>query len=224
MLACRGEPLSHGDPDDVSPGAAADPSVHVSPLHLATDAAVHEPMKRWPVALTVGALTGGLLLYHRSDGYRNGNRPFYRDGRPTRAGRAFGRAWSVVAGLGLTPSYIVSLETTGRRTGRVGSIPMVLADLGGERYVVSMLGERSPWVHNVRAADGRAFLRHGRRREVHLVELPPEARAPILKAYLHRAVGARPHMPVDPSAPVSEFARVAARYPVFRVEPVLADP
>jgi len=177
-------------------------------------------MRRWWFALTVGVLTAGFVVYHRSDSYREGNRTFYRDGRPTRAGRIFGRAWSVVASLGLTPGYIVSLETTGHRTGRVGSIPLVLADHAGERYAVSMLGEHSPWVHNVRAAGGRAILRHGRRREVRLVELPLEARAPILKAYVRRAVGARPHIPVDPDAPLGDFARVAARYPVFRVEPV----
>ena len=89
---------------------------------------------------------------------------------------------------------------------------------GGRRYLVSMLGERSAWVHNVRAAGGRATIRHGRPQEVRLVEVPPEERAPVIKAYLARAAGARPHIPVDPAAPLDAFAAVAERYPVFRIE------
>jgi hypothetical protein len=62
-------------------------------------------------------------------------------------------------------------------------------------------------------------LRHGRREQVRLEEVPAERRARILKAYLKRAPGARPHIAVDKDAPLSEFERVAARYPVFRVVP-----
>jgi hypothetical protein len=94
----------------------------------------------------------------------------------------------------------------------------VLAEYGGEEYIVSMLGERSAWVRNIRAAGGRAFLKHGRRIEVHLAEVPPEARPPILKAYLARAVDARPHFGVECDAPVEAFEAVATTYPVFRVE------
>jgi hypothetical protein len=81
-----------------------------------------------------------------------------------------------------------------------------------------MLGERSPWVHNVRAADGRAVLRHGVAREVRLVEVPAPERGAIIKAYLGRAAGGRPHIPVDKDAPLAEFDAVAADIPVFRVE------
>ena len=157
-------------------------------------------------------------LYLRSDAHRNGNRLFYRAGRPNLAGRAVGRVYASACGLGLGPRRAVALETTGYRTGRVGSIPLVVADHGGEHYLVSMLGERSPWVRNVRAAGGRAVVRHGRRREVRLVEVPPDERAPVIKAYLARALGARPHIPVDPAAPVEAFETIAAAYPVFHIE------
>jgi deazaflavin-dependent oxidoreductase (nitroreductase family) len=178
-------------------------------------------MKRNRIVATaaVATLATAYSFYLRSGAYRNGNRLFYHSGRPNRAGRAFGSAWALAAGLGLTPAFIVSLETTGSRTGRRRAVPVVLADHAGARYVVSMLGERSPWVHNIRAADGRVVTRHGVRREVRLIELPPEARAPVIKAYLARALGARPHIPVDPDAPIGEFERIAARYPVFRLEP-----
>jgi hypothetical protein len=52
---------------------------------------------------------------------------------------------------------------------------------------------------------------------VRLEEIPAERRAPILKAYLQRAPGARPHVPVDKSAPLVDFERIAPSYPVFRV-------
>ena len=94
---------------------------------------------------------------------------------------------------------------------------MVMAIVEGQRYLVSMLGENVDWVRNVRAADGRAVLRHGRREEVRLEEVPVELRAPVLKAYLKRAPGARPHVPVYKDAPLSEFERIAAQIPVFRV-------
>jgi hypothetical protein len=47
--------------------------------------------------------------------------------------------------------------------------------------------------------------------------VPVEQRAPILKAYLQKAPGARGHVAIDKDAPLSEFERVAAQYPVFRV-------
>jgi len=80
-----------------------------------------------------------------------------------------------------------------------------------------MLGERAGWVRNVRAAQGRAVLRHGRREAVRLVEVGVAERPPILKRYLALAPGARPHIPVDRHAPVEAFEEVAARIPVFRI-------
>ena len=93
----------------------------------------------------------------------------------------------------------------------------MVADYQGERYVVAMLGEGANWVHNVRAAGGRVLLGHGRREAVRLEEVEPGARVPILRRYLEIAPGARPHIPVDRQAPLAEFERIAARYPVFRV-------
>ena len=99
------------------------------------------------------------------------------------------------------------------------SLPTVVADVRGERYLVSMLGEGVNWVRNVRAAGGDATLRHGRREEVRLEEVAPERRAPVLKAYLGRAPNARVHIPVDKDAPLTDFERVAGRFPVFRIAP-----
>jgi deazaflavin-dependent oxidoreductase (nitroreductase family) len=161
-------------------------------------------------------------LYHRTRWYREGNRLFYANGRPNRAGKAFGDFWVKVSNAGLGPEFFVALETIGNKTGRHSSIPLVVADYDGAKYLVSMLGEHSPWVHNVRAAGGRAVLRHGEAREVQLIEVPAADRAPIIKAYLARATGGRPHIPVRPDAPLAEFEAIAADFPVFRIEPVPA--
>ncbi len=111
----------------------------------------------------------------------------------------------------------MTLEVPGRRTGRMLSFPLVMAHHEGERYLVSMLGESSNWVRNVRAASGRATLRHGRREAVQLEEVDPDARAPIMRLYLSLAPGPRAFIPVDRDAPLDEFGKIAPRIPVFRV-------
>jgi hypothetical protein len=93
----------------------------------------------------------------------------------------------------------------------------VMAVVDGERFLVSMLGTDVAWVRNVAAAGGHALLRHGRTQRVRLEEVAVEKRAPVLKAYLERAPGARPHMPVDKDAPLGDFEAIAAKIPVFRV-------
>ena len=118
---------------------------------------------------------------------------------------------------GIAPNYVATLEVRGRKSGRVFSLPVVLAIVDNQRYLVSMLGEKVAWVQNVRAAGGKAVLRHGRREEIRLEETPAAQRAPILKAYLKRAPGARPHVGVDKDAPLSEFEKIAAAIPVFQV-------
>jgi hypothetical protein len=97
---------------------------------------------------------------------------------------------------------------------------VVIADIDDERYLVAMLGEGAGWVANVRAAGGRAMLRHGRREPVLLEEVSAGERAPILRRYLEVAGGARAHFPVDRRAPLSEFEAIAPQYPVFRVRSV----
>ena len=91
----------------------------------------------------------------------------------------------------------MTLEVRGRRTGRLISFPVVVAEYQDGRYLVSMLGNDANWVHNVRAAGGRAMLRR----------------------YLEVAPGARPHLPVDRHAPLAEFERIAGQFPVFQIIP-----
>lgn len=140
----------------------------------------------------------------------------YRGQRPTRIASILNKAWAAITSR-FPSNYLVTLEVTGRKSGRTISLPVVIALVDGERYLVSMLGDKVQWVQNVRAAGGRAVIRSGRHEEVWLHEVPAHLRAPILKAYLQRAPGARPHLPVDKDAPLPEFENIAAAFPVFRI-------
>jgi F420H(2)-dependent quinone reductase len=142
---------------------------------------------------------------------------FYRGGRPNAFTRRLNSAQARLTARGIFPPLMVALETKGRRSGKSLLVQLVLVQLGGERYLVSMLGENADWVRNARASAGAAMLRHQRTEEVTLEEVPVSQRAPILKAYLQVAPGGRPHFDVNRYAPVSEFDKVAARYPVFRI-------
>lgn len=151
--------------------------------------------------------------------YPRFKRWLYRDNRPGALARFLNRAWAFAHSWGIAPDYLVTLEVRGRRSGRTISFPLVMAAVEGERYLVSMLGAGAAWVENVKAAGGLAVLRHGRTEEVRLEELPPEVRAPVLKAYLQCAPGARPHFAIEKDAPLAEFEAIAAHVPVFRVLP-----
>ena len=144
---------------------------------------------------------------------------FYRDGHPNRLARILDRGTAALYALGVAPDYLVTLEVRGRRSGRTIALPLVMVVVGGERYLVSMLGEGTNWVRNLRAAGGDAALRHGSREEVRLEELAVDRRAPVLGTYLERAPNARAHLPISRDAPPAEFERVASRFPVFRVTP-----
>jgi F420H(2)-dependent quinone reductase len=141
----------------------------------------------------------------------------YRGGRPQWWTRIENRMSAIAFASGITPTRMVTLEITGRKSGRRITFPVVVADYEGDRYLVGMLGHTTNWVRNVRAADGRAVLRHGRREPVNLVEDSSDRRAAILRSYLEVAPGARPFFPVDRRAPLTEFERIVDDYPVFRI-------
>jgi hypothetical protein len=146
-------------------------------------------------------------------------RRLYRGGRPNRFAQLQNRIAAIAFGMGIWPDRAASLEVRGRRSGRTISFPIVIAEYEGERFLVAMLGENANWVRNLRAAGGRAVLRHGRREDVHLEEVPVQARPAVLRRYLAVAPGARAHIPIDRHAPLEEFRRIASQFPVFRITP-----
>ncbi len=156
---------------------------------------------------------------HRDPAESGWLRYYYRDWRPTWIGRLFNRYWAWRAGLGLAPEIVVSLQTKARQSGALTERSLVPCDFEGRQYLVSMLGDGSEWVQDVRETGGAALVKRGRARPVQLTEIPPQERAPILKAWCQIATSGRRHLPVPYSAPLSEFAAIANQYPVFRIDP-----
>jgi len=149
--------------------------------------------------------------------FYRGKQWLYRGKRPGWIAKILNRMWANAASKNVMPNGLVALEVIGRKSGQVVSFPLVMVIVDGQRYLASMLGDNTQWVRNVRAANGKAVLRSGGHEEVQLEEIPADQRAPILKAYLHAAPGARPHVPVDKDAPLAEFEKIAAEFPVFRL-------
>ncbi|HLO17441.1 MAG TPA: nitroreductase/quinone reductase family protein [Anaerolineales bacterium] len=142
----------------------------------------------------------------------------YRGGHPNKLAKIINNVWAIIHSLGISPNLLVTLEVVGRHSGKTISFPLAMTVINGERYLVSMLGEETNWVRNVRAAKGKARLRHGTTEQVLLQEVDAKQRAPILKVFLQHAPGARPHISLSKDAPVSEFEKIASMYPVFRLD------
>jgi hypothetical protein len=141
----------------------------------------------------------------------------YQGGRPNGLTKIINQGWAMIHALGLFPNYLVTLEVVGRQSGKTIRFPLAMVVLHGERYLVSMLGKDANWVRNVSAAGGKARLIHGKSEMVRLEEVDASQRAPILKAYLQIAPGARPHIPISKDASLAEFEKISAEYPVFRL-------
>ena len=147
----------------------------------------------------------------------------YRGGHPNQLTKIINKGWAIIHSMGIFPNQLVTLEVVGRQSGKMISFPLAMTVMNGERYLVAMLGEETNWVLNVKAAGGKARLRHGISEQVLLVEVDVRQRAPILKAYLQLAPGARPHISISKDAPVSEFENITSKYPVFRLETIFFD-
>lgn len=150
-------------------------------------------------------------------------RAMYAGGRADASARRYARFWTWMFAAGLAPGRWVTLEVPGRVSGRPTRFPLGYADLDGERYLVPMLGDDCNWVKNVRAADGLVTIKHLRSIPCHLIEVPVEQRARILKRYVQQVPGCRPHMPVAPDDDLDAFEAIAADYPAFRIVRRSAD-
>jgi hypothetical protein len=146
------------------------------------------------------------------------NRVFYRNRRPTWVGHWVSQLFCWWARLGLPPQSWVALRVRDCVSGRMRQDAVVTPTVAGERYVVSMFGTISDWVHNIEAANGDAVIAHGGSVRVRLVKLAPDERAPILREYVRIASSGRKHFPLPVEAPLVEFAAIASQYPVYRIE------
>lgn len=80
-----------------------------------------------------------------------------------------------------------TLAIAGRTSGEIQTIPVILVEHEGARYLVSTRGE-SEWVRNLRAAGGRVEVRgRGGPQALTAREVPVGQRAPIIAAYRRKA-------------------------------------
>ena len=74
---------------------------------------------------------------------------YYSGGRPNRVVRFLNRWGAAAFARGIAEVHLVTPEMPGRRSGRIVVLPLVMAVVDGERYLVSMLGKQANWVKNV---------------------------------------------------------------------------
>lgn len=139
--------------------------------------------------------------------------------RPGAVERIFGRILVFLIRIGLVRGHFYVLEVRGRNSGRTISLPVDPIDLHGRSYLVCARGN-SNWVRNARAAGEIVLARAMRRRSYAVRELPTGLRPPVLKAYLDRyAREVQRFFPIAKGSPVEAFHALAARYPVFELQP-----
>ncbi len=122
---------------------------------------------------------------------------------------------------GLGMKELPVLTVPGRKSGKPRCTPLSVLEHEGQRYLLEGF-PGADWARNVRAADGRATLSTGKRREqVCLVELDPQDALPVLRLWPVRIADGAKIMAdagvvgaVTPEA----FEAVAGRCAVFRVE------
>jgi len=109
------------------------------------------------------------------------------------------------------------LTVRGRKSGQLRTVPIVLIERNGKRYVASPYGIVD-WVRNLRAA-GEAVVTRGRRSEaVNAIELPPPEAAIVLQEDVKDGNPFARYFEVTAQSPFEDFERSARRHPVFLLE------
>ena len=78
--------------------------------------------------------------------------------------------------------WSLDVDGAARRTGQSQSIPVLLLDHGGAKYLVSTRGE-AEWVRNLRAAGGGSLARKATAMTFGATEVPVDERGPLIEAY-----------------------------------------
>ncbi len=118
---------------------------------------------------------------------------------------------------GVTMGTTSLLTVRGRKSGQPHTVPVVLVEQEGRRFLVAPYGVVQ-WVRNIRAK-GEATLTCGRRSEqITVTELDARESAPVLKQYLSRVSGGvRSYFDARRDSPLEAFEREAPRHPVFQI-------
>jgi deazaflavin-dependent oxidoreductase (nitroreductase family) len=137
--------------------------------------------------------------------------------RPSFVARLVNRlyGWITKVGLGLPNSYV--LQVSGRKTGKIRSVPVNVLSYNGKVFLVATRGS-TQWSRNV-LVNRNIILKRGSLRTEFRVRVVLAAEKPkILKAYVTRFGWlVRRFFPFPAGAPSASFAPIADRYPVFEL-------
>ena len=144
-----------------------------------------------------------------------------RNPTPPRWLKPMNKVFLALQRTGLGMKELPVLTVPGRKSGKPRSTPLSVLEQEGHRYLLEGF-PGADWARNVRAADGRATLSTGKRREqVRLIELDPQEALPVLRAWPVRIPDGAKIMAdagVVEAVTPEAFEAVAGRCGVFRVE------
>jgi deazaflavin-dependent oxidoreductase (nitroreductase family) len=125
------------------------------------------------------------------------------------------RAGVKLVGPGRYPMYLLTVR--GRKSGLPRTVPIVIWEHHGKRYVGSVYGIVD-WVRNLRAAR-EAILTRGRRTEtVNVVELPQKEAALVLREDIKGGNPFARFYEVTIDSSLEEFERAVLTHPIFLFE------
>ncbi len=130
------------------------------------------------------------------------------------------RAGFKPVGPGNYPMYLLTVR--GRKSGLPRTVPIVIIQRNGKRYLASPYGVVD-WIRNLRAA-GEAILTRGRRSEtVNARELPTGEAALVLRENIKGSNPFARYYQVTAESSLEDFERAALHHPVFVLQPPLAQ-
>jgi deazaflavin-dependent oxidoreductase (nitroreductase family) len=117
--------------------------------------------------------------------------------------------------------FLRILRVRGRKSGHTYELPVRIAILDGQRYLMSMLGE-TQWVHNLRVAGSAQLLAGKTVEQVRVDEIESKEKAAFLAWYCQHPQykqRARYGLRADTEhLTPEEIDRLARLYPVFRLK------
>ena len=137
--------------------------------------------------------------------------------RPSLPARIVNRLYGWITGIGFGRPNSYLLQVSGRKSGKIRSVPINVLSYNGKLFLVATRGH-TQWSRNA-LANRNITLKRGRlRTEFRLREVLDAEKPKILKAYVNRfrRISGR-FFPLPASAPSGAFAPIAARYPVFEL-------
>src|SRR5256886_15464241 len=125
------------------------------------------------------------------------------------------RAGFKLVGPGNYPMYLLTVR--GRNSGLPRTVPIVIIQQNGKRYLASPYGIVD-WIRNLRAAE-EAILTRGRRSEtVNARELPPKEAALVLREDIKGGNPFARYYQVTAESSLEDFERTTVSHPVFVLE------